>query len=125
MAAKALENAASITLSDLKNPAASVPLFKKASQYFRTHGSVDRAGNCLEKAARWELPLYISDIYDVDNRGSEESDVQNAGVLYIEACDLFEEEEKLRIGIETFRKTVIFFVKTRQLRFLIKSSAFI
>ncbi len=52
MAAKAMEMSAGIAAQQLKRYPEAASSYQKASNFFMAHGSVDRASDCLEKAAK-------------------------------------------------------------------------
>jgi hypothetical protein len=53
MAAKAMENAGSLAVQQLKNYKTGANYYKSASDFFIAHGSPDKAADCLEKAAKY------------------------------------------------------------------------
>ncbi|KAI9099391.1 soluble NSF attachment protein [Phlyctochytrium arcticum] len=92
LAAKALENAANLTIQYLTNPTEAASLYQKASDYYMAQGSVDRAAEALEKAAK----------------ALEDVQYEESVKLYEQACDAYEEEGKLRIGIDVFKRFLSF-----------------
>ncbi|KAJ3107023.1 hypothetical protein HDU97_004992 [Phlyctochytrium planicorne] len=90
IAGKQLEQAGQIMGQFLNKPAEAGKLYQEASNYFQAHGSPDRAAEMLEKAAKQ----------------SEATDVNLAIELYREACGIYEQEDRLRTGAETFSRAV-------------------
>ncbi|KAJ3020260.1 hypothetical protein HKX48_001086 [Thoreauomyces humboldtii] len=88
--AKALDAAATITAQQLKQPAQAAALYRETAQFFLAQGSHDRAGESLEKAAK----------------ALETVDVPQCIELYDEACHVYEDENKLRFGVETFKRAI-------------------
>ena len=47
-------------------------------------------------------------------RGLENEDQEQAGEIYLEACAIFDDEDRTRMGIDTFKRCLFYFVKTTQ-----------
>ncbi|KAI8922460.1 soluble NSF attachment protein [Powellomyces hirtus] len=90
LAAKALESAATIAGQQLKQPAQSADLYRQTSEFFLAQGSHDRAGEALEKAAK----------------ALETTDVNKCIEFYDESCRIYEDENKLRFGVDTFKRAI-------------------
>ncbi|KAJ3080247.1 hypothetical protein HK102_003190 [Quaeritorhiza haematococci] len=98
MAAKALEQAAALAAQQLKKPHDAVELYRRTSDYFLAHGSPDRAAEVLEKAAKAIEPL----------------DVDKAIELYIESCSTYENEDRPRMGTDTFKRTIAMLLRHKR-----------
>ncbi|KND02692.1 uncharacterized protein SPPG_01777 [Spizellomyces punctatus DAOM BR117] len=98
LAAKSLELAAAILVQQLKKPDEASDLYRQTSQYFLAQGSPDRAGEALEKAAK----------------AVEATDIGKCIELYDESCKIFEEENKLRFGVETFKRAIAVSLRHRR-----------
>ncbi|KAJ3217282.1 hypothetical protein HDU67_008194 [Dinochytrium kinnereticum] len=96
---KQLEQAGQILAQFLQKPEEASKLYREASNYFLAHGSPDRAAEMLEKAAK-QL---------------EASNVDEAIELYREAISIYESEDKLRTGAETFGRAVAMTLKANRL----------
>ncbi|TPX37469.1 hypothetical protein SmJEL517_g00564 [Synchytrium microbalum] len=90
LAAKQLESAAIIAVQNLKQYKLGADLYKQTSDCLLIQNSPDRAAECLEKAGK----------------AMENTDSESAMEYYLQACDLFEEEDRGRFGTDTFRRTV-------------------
>ncbi|KAI8906314.1 soluble NSF attachment protein [Gorgonomyces haynaldii] len=88
LAAKQYETAALLS----QNP----QLYKLASDQFIIHGSGDRAAEMLEKAAQLV----------------ETKDIQEALDYYKQSIELYEDENRLRFGTETFKRAIGFCIKS-------------
>ncbi|KAJ3417506.1 hypothetical protein HDV05_003370 [Chytridiales sp. JEL 0842] len=99
LAAKQLEMAAQVSVANLNNPVEGARLYHQACDYFVAHGSPDRGAELLEKAAK----------------ALETVDVNQAAELYVEACTIFETEDRLRTGADTFARAVCFLLRVGKL----------
>ncbi|KAJ3159606.1 hypothetical protein HDU86_001615 [Geranomyces michiganensis] len=90
LAAKALESAASIAAQHLKQPAQAAELYRQTSEFFLAQGSHDRAGEALEKAAK----------------SMESVDPTQCIALYDDSCRIYEDENKLRFGVDVFKRAI-------------------
>ncbi|KAH9274241.1 hypothetical protein BASA83_003233 [Batrachochytrium salamandrivorans] len=77
---------------------AQAPVYRQASEYFLAQGSPDRAGEMLEKAAK----------------AYESVDAGTAIEYYTESCTLYEEEGRLRFGVDTFKRAVGFCIRSQR-----------
>ena len=98
LAAKALETAGNLLSQQASKPQEAVVMFQKASDYFVAQGSGDRGGEMLEKAAR-----------------AVESNVDQALELYCTSCDVFEQEDKLKFGVDVYKKAIAFAVRSNRM----------
>ncbi|KAH6570708.1 hypothetical protein BASA50_007180 [Batrachochytrium salamandrivorans] len=98
LAAKALETAANLLSQSSNDPARAGPVYRQASEYFLAQGSPDRAGEMLEKAAK----------------AYESVDAGTAIEYYTESCTLYEEEGRLRFGVDTFKRAVGFCIRSQR-----------
>ncbi|KAI8854480.1 soluble NSF attachment protein, partial [Chytridium lagenaria] len=99
IAGKQLEQGAQILAQFLQKSDEAAKLFREASNYFLAHGSPDRAAEMLEKAAK-QL---------------ENSNVNESLELYREACSIYESEDKLRTGVDTFTRAVSMALRANKL----------
>nr|KAJ3420804.1 hypothetical protein HK105_005229 [Polyrhizophydium stewartii] len=99
LAAKALETAANLVAQNMNDPRAAGPLFQQASHMFLAHGSADRAGEMLEKAAK----------------SLETSDPAAATQFYLDSCAVFEDEDRLRMGVDTFKRAIAFCLRAQRM----------
>lgn len=99
MAAKYYQNAATIYSANLGRPDKARSLYQQAARYYQAHGSADKAAELLEKAAR--------DLESLDPNGAIE--------LQMEACDVYEEENRPRFAVETLHRTVHLLIRQSQL----------
>lgn len=114
MAAKATENAASIYVTNLKQPEKAAESFKLTADYYvangrllastcpvlrrTTHqpltpvpsGTPDKAADALEKAAKYVEPVSLNDAID----------------YYSQACDLLEDEDRGRFAADVYRRAI-------------------
>eukprot|EP00842_Homolaphlyctis_polyrhiza_P003826 jgi/Hompol1/4444/HPOL_000206-RA len=95
LAAKAFETAANLLAQNMNDAARAGPMYQQASLYFVTQGSPDRGGEMLEKAAK----MY------------ETVDPAKAIEFYSDSTALYEEEDRLRFGIDTFKRAIAFCVR--------------
>ncbi|KAJ3037652.1 hypothetical protein HDV00_001457 [Rhizophlyctis rosea] len=98
MAAKALETAASIAVQQLSKPDHGAALYKQTSDFFLAQGSPDRAAESLEKAAKAVQTINIDKCLE----------------YYIEACDMFEQEDRMRFGVDTFKRAIALHLQNRR-----------
>ncbi|KAJ3118569.1 hypothetical protein HDU96_000521 [Phlyctochytrium bullatum] len=90
IAGKQLEQAAQLLSQQLQKPQEAAKVFQEASDYFTAHGSPDRAAEMLEKAAK-QL---------------ESTDITSCLNLYKDACGIYEAEDKMRSGADTFSRAI-------------------
>lgn len=74
-------------------------IYKKASNCYLMHGSPDRAAEMLEKAAD-----AVSD------------DPAQCVQLLKDACEIYQQEDRMQYGAEVFRKTIAFCIRANMLR---------
>ncbi|KAI8929053.1 soluble NSF attachment protein [Entophlyctis helioformis] len=98
LAAKALETAANLYAQNLNDPHRAGPVYQQASQVFVAQGSADRAGEMLEKAAK----------------AFETVNVDKAIEFYTEACGVYEDEGRLRFGVDTYKRAVSFCLRSQR-----------
>ncbi|KAJ1722084.1 hypothetical protein LPJ53_003453 [Coemansia erecta] len=95
LAAKCIEDAASLAEKQLKNQAMAISLYCRASDRYRAHGSSpDKAAEMMEKAAKL----------------SENVDTEKSIQLYDQALSIYETEDRGRFGIETFKRVTRFLI---------------
>ncbi|KAI8579242.1 hypothetical protein K450DRAFT_243462 [Umbelopsis ramanniana AG] len=98
LAGKAMESAAQILAQNLHQPDRAADAYRRASELFVTQGSVDRGAEQLEKAAKV----------------MENVDVNAAIDLYSQSCSLYEQEDRGRFAMDTFKKAISLLVKTQK-----------
>ncbi|RKO83358.1 hypothetical protein BDK51DRAFT_38958, partial [Blyttiomyces helicus] len=79
----------------LKKPSQAADLYNQTADYFLAQGSPDRAAESLEKAAR----------------AVETTDLPRAFSLYSESCATYESEDRMRFGVETFKRAIALMIK--------------
>lgn len=89
MAAKAVENAASI-YAQQKQAEKAAETYRLTSDYYHANGSADKAADALEKAAKQ----------------IETSDLDGAVKDYRRACELLETEDKGRFAADIYRRAI-------------------
>ncbi|KAJ3219120.1 hypothetical protein HK099_004814 [Clydaea vesicula] len=97
-AAGKMEAAALICMQHLKNLKDGAEYYRKASYLYQTHGSADRAAECLEKAAK----------------GYESVDVDQAIEFYFQSTQIYENEDKLRTGVDVFKRGISLMVRNKR-----------
>ncbi|KAI7904039.1 soluble NSF attachment protein [Cokeromyces recurvatus] len=98
LAGKALENAAFILASNLNQPQRAAETYQRASNYFMTQGSIDRAAEQLEKAGR----------------ALENVDVNASYEMYSKACTLYEQEDRGRFAVDIFKKATSLLIRNKK-----------
>ncbi|KAJ3294585.1 hypothetical protein HK104_003480 [Borealophlyctis nickersoniae] len=98
MAAKALESGAAIAAQQLKRLDQAADLYRQTSDFFIAQGSPDRAGDALEKAAKAMQP----------------SNIEQCIALYVEACNVYEQEDRMRFGTDTFKRAISIALQNRR-----------
>ncbi|KAJ2956156.1 hypothetical protein NQZ79_g7943 [Umbelopsis isabellina] len=98
LAGKSMESAAQILAQNLQQPDRAADAYRRASELFVTQGSVDRGAEQLEKAAKV----------------MENVDVNAAIELYSQSCSLYEQEDRGRFAMDTFKKAIALLVKTQK-----------
>ena len=118
-AAKAVENAANVMVSGLKDPIGGSVLYYRASELYRRNNNIERAIDMLEKAGKVVVDAgsSLNLAQNSGNSGIEGTHPLEVAIKYYrEACELYELEDKLRLGIETFRKVISLYLKNGQLK---------
>ena len=98
-AAKHLEAAAAIEAKDLKHPEKAAELYVKSCHFYRRNNNGDRATDVLEKAGK------------VMETVSADAAVE----YYKQACELYEAEDRLRLGLNTIQKVIGLYVSSGKL----------
>ncbi|KAI8362205.1 soluble NSF attachment protein [Mortierella sp. GBAus27b] len=98
MAARALENGANVCLQNLGQPERAVDMYKRASQLYMQNMTPDRAAEMLEKGAKAMEPISVESAMD----------------LYIEACEIYESEERAKYATDTYKKTIALLVRNKR-----------
>ncbi|KAJ3099443.1 hypothetical protein HK100_004886 [Physocladia obscura] len=98
LAGKHIETAAVMQQTNGKNPKDAARLFKQAADIFVSHGSEQKAAECLEKAAK----------------GLETVDVDLAINLYVEACEIYDSDDKPRSGVDTIGRFISLLVRSKR-----------
>ncbi|KAI8988830.1 soluble NSF attachment protein [Pilobolus umbonatus] len=98
LAGKAMENAAYILASNLNQPQRAADAYQRASNYFMTQGSIDRAAEQLEKAGRALENVDVNASYD----------------MYNKAITIYEQEDRGRFAIEIFKKTISLLIRNKK-----------
>ncbi|RCI04333.1 hypothetical protein CU098_012623 [Rhizopus stolonifer] len=98
LAGKALENAAFILAQNLNQPQRAAELYQRASNYFMTQGSIDRAAEQLEKAGRALENVDVNASYD----------------MYSKACAIYEQEDRGRFAVEIFKKAISLLIRNKK-----------
>lgn len=98
LAAKATEAGALIAAQQTNNPGNAAAIYSRASDMYLTHGAADKAAEMLEKAGRT----------------TETTNVDKAIEYYIMACTLYEQEDRGRFAVETFKRTVSVLLKNKR-----------
>ncbi|KAI8809571.1 soluble NSF attachment protein [Cladochytrium replicatum] len=98
LAAKQLESAANISVQQTRRLDEAADLYRRTSDYFLAHGSPDRAAEMLEKAAKAMEPVNL------------DAAIQ----LYDDACSTYEAEEKLRFGLDTFKRYIALLIRSKR-----------
>ncbi|KAJ3127364.1 hypothetical protein HK098_006448 [Nowakowskiella sp. JEL0407] len=96
LAAKNLDAAALMLMNQLNKPDESSELYRRASNYYLANGSYDRAAEVLEKAGK----------------ALESINPDKAVQLYEESCTIYETEDKMRSGAESFQRFISFLIKS-------------
>ncbi|KAI8818496.1 soluble NSF attachment protein [Fimicolochytrium jonesii] len=99
LAAKSLDAAALLTTTHLSQPAHAADLYRQVSDLFLAQGSADRAGESLEKGAKV----------------LEQADPTKSIEMYDESCKLYEEENKMRFGVDVFKRAIGVCVRNNRL----------
>ncbi|KAJ1945739.1 hypothetical protein EC988_005687 [Linderina pennispora] len=100
MAAKCCENAGILAEQQLKDSAKAIEYYTRASDLFLSHGSSpDKAAELMEKAAK----------------ACESVDTEKAIQLHYNALSIYENEDRGRFGVETFRKTTGYLIDQSRL----------
>ncbi|KAJ2004589.1 hypothetical protein H4R26_002429 [Coemansia thaxteri] len=91
LAASCMENAAKLSEAHLKDHAKAITNYMRASDLYRSYGSAaDKAAVMMEKAAKV----------------CEDIDTDRAIQLYDNALSIYENEDRGRFGVETFKRTI-------------------
>ncbi|KAJ2740404.1 hypothetical protein GGI20_005825 [Coemansia sp. BCRC 34301] len=91
LAAKCYENAAMLADAHLKNYEKAVTYYSRASDLYRSQGAAaDKAAEMMESAAK----------------ACEDVDTNRTIQLYDSALSIYENEDRGRFGVETFKRTV-------------------
>ncbi|KAG0303729.1 hypothetical protein BGZ98_006351 [Dissophora globulifera] len=98
MAARAMENAGNIAQLNLGQSERAAELYKRASDLYMRNMTPDRAAEMLEKCAKVMEPLSADAAID----------------YYLNACMIYESEDRARYATETFKKTIALLVKHRR-----------
>ncbi|CAO3702984.1 unnamed protein product [Rhizopus stolonifer] len=98
LAGKATENAAFILANNLSQPQRAAEAYQRASNFFMTQGSIDRAAEQLEKAGR----------------ALENVDVNASFDMYSKACTLYEQEDRGRFAMEIYKKAISLLVRNKK-----------
>jgi len=98
MSGKALESAAQWCAQQLKKPHEAVRYYQQAASAFRRNNNIDRAIEMLEKSGRLLESVDLAQAIDV----------------YLEACSLYEEENRGMMAVESFKRTVGVMLKAKQ-----------
>ncbi|KAI9321548.1 hypothetical protein BX666DRAFT_1851168 [Dichotomocladium elegans] len=98
LAGKAVENAAQLVAQNLNQPQRAAELYQRASNFFMTAGSIDRAAEQFQKAGRT----------------LENTDINAAIEMYSSACSLYEMEDRGRMAIDIFKKATALLVRSKK-----------
>ncbi|ORE06500.1 TPR-like protein, partial [Rhizopus microsporus var. microsporus] len=98
LAGKATESAAFIIAHNLNQPQRAADAYQRASNFFMTQGSIDRAAEQLDKAGRV----------------LESVDVNAAFDMYSKACTLYEQEDRGRFAMDIYKKAVSLLVRNKK-----------
>ncbi|KAI8977020.1 hypothetical protein BDF20DRAFT_820816 [Mycotypha africana] len=98
LAGKALESAAFLLAQNLNQPQRAAEAYQRASDYFMTQGSIDRAAEQLDKAGRV----------------LEAIDVNASFNVYSKACTLYEQEDRGRFAVEIFKRAISLLIRNRK-----------
>ncbi|KAF8925256.1 hypothetical protein BGZ58_000969, partial [Dissophora ornata] len=98
MAGRALENAGAVCLQNLGQPERAADIYKRASELFMQNMTPDRAAEVLEKGAKAMEPISVDAAMD----------------LYIQACNIYEGEERAKYATDTYKRTIALLVKHKR-----------
>ncbi|KAG0314302.1 hypothetical protein BGZ99_008223 [Dissophora globulifera] len=98
MAGRALENGGTVCLQNLGQPERAADMFKRASELFMQNMTPDRAAEVLEKGAKAMEPISVDAAMD----------------LYIQACNIYESEDRAKFSTDTYKRTVSLLVKNKR-----------
>lgn len=106
MAAKAIENVAYIYSTFLKNPKEAGVFYEKCARLYLVNNNLERATESLEKAGKAVVDTSIS----------------SAIQYFKQACELYEQEERYRQGLDTYTSTIALCIRDKQMDTAIKLS---
>ncbi|KAK3819984.1 MAG: hypothetical protein J3Q66DRAFT_335994 [Benniella sp.] len=98
MAGRALENGANVCIQNLGQPERAVDMYKRASELFMQNMTPDRAAEMLEKGAKAMEPISVDSALD----------------LYIEACNIYESEDRAKYATDTYKRTIALLVRNKR-----------
>ncbi|KAI8900380.1 soluble NSF attachment protein [Globomyces pollinis-pini] len=101
LAAKSYETAALVLEKNMDQFERASSIYKKASMFYVPGGSPDKAGEILEKSAKV----------------MESVDAIKAADIYVEACQLYVNEDRFRFGVDTFKRALTFCLRSRQIEY--------
>ncbi|KAG5459050.1 MAG: hypothetical protein BJ554DRAFT_610 [Olpidium bornovanus] len=95
-----MESAALVVHQQSNQPVKAGELYNRASDLYHAHGASDKAAEMLEKAGK----------------ANEAVDVDRAIEYYIMACTMYEQEDRARFALETFKRTLAVLLKHKSAR---------
>ncbi|KAF9343956.1 hypothetical protein BGX34_006182, partial [Mortierella sp. NVP85] len=98
MAGRELENGANVCIQNLGQPERAVDMYKRASELFMQNMTPDRAAEMLEKGAKAMEPISVDSALD----------------LYIEACNIYESEDRAKYATDTYKRTIGLLVRNKR-----------
>ncbi|KAI7887860.1 uncharacterized protein EV154DRAFT_426736 [Mucor mucedo] len=98
LAGKAMESAAFILAQNLNQPQRAAEAYQRASDYFMTQGSIDRAAEQLDKAGK----------------ALENVDVNASYEMYSKACTLYEQEDRGRFAVDIFKRAIALLIRNKK-----------
>ncbi|KAF9348713.1 hypothetical protein BGX26_012891 [Mortierella sp. AD094] len=98
MAGRALENGANVCLQNLGQPERAADMYKRASELFIQNMTPDRAAEMLEKGAKAMEPISVDSAID----------------FYVNACNIYESEERAKYATDTYKRTIGLLVRNRR-----------
>ncbi|KAI9199788.1 uncharacterized protein BJ171DRAFT_517093 [Polychytrium aggregatum] len=99
LAAKQYEGAATIAVQNTRQYALAAQLYRQTADFLSANNSPDRAAESLEKAAK----------------ALESLDPNQCIELYFESCAVYENEDRIRTGAETFRRAIATCIRLQRL----------
>ncbi|RKP06320.1 hypothetical protein THASP1DRAFT_6127, partial [Thamnocephalis sphaerospora] len=100
LAAKSMEMAATMYQQQRQpgDEQRAADCFRQASDFYLAHGSADRAAEILEKAGKILEPVNANEALQ----------------LYKDACDLYDSEDRVRFGLDTFQRTASAYLRHKR-----------